>query len=145
MGQITDTKGRFVKGHTPWWVRQGVENPCKFIKYTKSRNKKISEKMKGQLNHRFGKKPINYIDGRSSMGSYKYGCDWKKIRILILRRDNHQCQMCGIEDVKLDIHHIVPFMDSFDNSLNNLITLCRQCHAKAEGEVIRSDRYTEAT
>ena len=35
------------------------------------------------------------------------------------------------------IHHIVPFLISFDNSLNNLITLCPHCHRRTEAEIMR--------
>jgi 5-methylcytosine-specific restriction endonuclease McrA len=49
-----------------------------------------------------------------------------------LQRDNYQCQICGKKE-SLHIHHIdgngcgrqMP-----NNKLNNLITLCKNCHAK---------------
>lgn len=77
----------------------------------------------------------NYIDGRSKLVSPKrYGDDWDKIRSLVYMRDNWTCQQCGKSKIKLDVHHIKPFLESFDNSLNNLVSLCRSCHIKEENK-----------
>ncbi len=35
----------------------------------------------------------------------------------------------------LDIHHKIPFLTSKDNSLENLITLCRRCRMKTEQKI----------
>ena len=58
---------------------------------------------------------------------YNYGLGWKEQRLLVLERD-HVCQKCGVSK-KLDVHHIIPFKVSEDNSLDNLITLCKSCHS----------------
>lgn len=90
---------------------------------------KISKKLKGR-------RPWNYIDGRSKLKSpLRYGDDWDKIRYLVYLRDNFTCQDCGVNNKSLDIHHKTPFMQTHDNSLNNLITLCRSCHLKAENKI----------
>ncbi len=66
------------------------------------------------------------------------GSNWKSARRQARERDNNTCQDCGITEqawgYRLDVHHIVPF-NTFDdsakaNALDNLITLCRNCHAK---------------
>ena len=44
-----------------------------------------------------------------------------------LKRDGYSCQYCGNKD-DVHVHHIVPYRISKDNSLNNLISLCRSCH-----------------
>lgn len=53
-------------------------------------------------------------------------------------RDNFQCQICGINEndckQNLQIHHIVPFKCTQDNSDDNLITVCSKCHPKIEGK-----------
>ncbi len=41
------------------------------------------------------------------------------------------CSLCGTSK-KIDIHHVVPFRYTEDNSLKNLIPLCRSCHRKVE-------------
>jgi len=116
-----------LKGRTTW--NKGI--PC-----SEESRKKNSETHKKSFKE--GKIQWNYIDGRSKgKGSGKYGCDWQKIRQLIIRRDNFTCQECGAKNKKLDIHHRIPFLMSFDNSLENLMSLCRSCHVKLEGEIIK--------
>lgn len=53
------------------------------------------------------------------------------LRIKILRRDNFSCRKCHIKFVGgygIEIHHINSFRESEDNSINNLISLCKVCH-----------------
>jgi len=61
-----------------------------------------------------------------------------------LRRDGCVCQRCG----KLmsnyanimrsnDVHHIVPLTDGGTHDLDNLMTLCYECHMKVHGEMKR--------
>jgi len=90
-----------------------------------------------------GKISWNYIDGRSKNCSpARYGDDWDKIRLLIYKRDNFTCQKCGItmnETKKAHhIHHIIPFLQTLDNSLKNLVTLCPSCHRKIETQIMRN-------
>lgn len=77
-----------------------------------------------------------------------YGPNWPSQRKKAYKRDNRTCRMCGKRTSKTpDVHHIKPFRefgyvrDVNDhylqaNGLQNLICLCRPCHAKAEkGEI----------
>lgn len=118
---------------------------------TKEEKERISKSMKGRKRPKFsdkwkqnlskshmGQVPSNYIDGRSKNKSPdRYGDDWDKIRLLVYRRDKFKCQHCGINGKRLDVHHKIPFLISFDNSLNNLMTLCRSCHMKEEARLIK--------
>lgn len=98
---------------------------------------KLSESHKLFYNNHPGYKPWNYIDGRSKiLGPARYGDDWDNIRYLIYLRDKFTCQDCGITGISLDVHHIKPFLISRDNSLTNLISLCRSCHMKRERNLI---------
>ena len=70
-----------------------------------------------------------------------YGPDWEQIRNAVRERDHHVCQNCGKFEasVKFDVHHIKPFK-AFENvadanKMDNLITLCKQCHRLAEASV----------
>lgn len=87
----------------------------------------------GELHHRWkgGREPY-------------YGENWHEQRRKVLRRDEYECQKCGIGDEKhresrdmgLDVHHIVPLRE-FEteeeaNRLDNLVTLCRNCHNQVE-------------
>jgi len=111
---INTGKTRFKKGIIPW-------------------NKGYGDYIKGDKHPRW-----RYIDGRSyNKPPYRYGDDWDKIRYLVYLRDNFTCQDCGIKGIGLDIHHKVPFLINRDNSLNNLITLCRSCHMKREWLILK--------
>ena len=102
----------------------------------KSKSEETCKKISGTRKRLFkeGKLKIwNYIDGRSKLLSpARYGDDWDKIRYLVYLRDRFTCQDCGIKGDRLDIHHIIPFLIEYNNSLSNLITLCRGCHMKRE-------------
>jgi len=60
---------------------------------------------------------------------------WEEIRIKILKRDNSKCRECG-KPAK-DVHHITPFRISYDDREENLVTLCKSCHKKADNYYIR--------
>jgi DEAD/DEAH box helicase domain-containing protein len=75
-----------------------------------------------------------------------YGPDWDQIREEILARDGHCCRKCGAGEPpgrSHDVHHLRPFRefgyvrganrkDRLANTPENLITLCRACHHRAE-------------
>lgn len=76
-----------------------------------------------------------------------YGENWLRQSRAARKRDNYTCQVCGKhqdENKKLlDVHHIIPFREfmyvpgenenyTAANALSNLITLCPDCHKKAE-------------
>ncbi|MBW8009693.1 MAG: DEAD/DEAH box helicase [Chloroflexi bacterium] len=71
----------------------------------------------------------------------KYGSSWKQQKNAARERDNFTCQNCGeVEDGRAhDVHHKIPFraFASFEeaNRLENLVTLCRPCHRRAESVV----------
>lgn len=67
-----------------------------------------------------------------------YGKDWTEITKQVKLRDHYTCQNCGKleSSVSFDVHHIKPFK-AFSNNreankMENLITLCKQCHRNAE-------------
>lgn len=64
-------------------------------------------------------------------GSFYRGVDFRKIRLKIIKKHNC-CQVCGKTNCKLDVHHIVPYRYSKDNSVENLILLCKPCHMEME-------------
>lgn len=70
-----------------------------------------------------------------------YGPTWRLQRALARRRDNYTCQVCGLceQGVEHHVHHKIPFRQftsaEVANQLDNLITLCPNCHKKAEGAV----------
>ncbi len=110
-------------------------------KKSKIWKKNISNGKKGKYcknGFKKGMTPWNYIDGRSKMQNWnRYGSNWKNIRKQVLKRDNHQCQLCGKFEGRLEIHHKIPFMKTQDNSLNNLVTLCAKCHRFIENKMFK--------
>jgi DEAD/DEAH box helicase domain-containing protein len=70
-----------------------------------------------------------------------YGSNWQTQRIAARTRDQFSCQFCGLPetDKAHHVHHIVP-LRSFSspelaNRLTNLVTLCPNCHLRAESAV----------
>lgn len=68
------------------------------------------------------------------------GTNWVSMRSAVLKRDYRTCQHCGATS-HLDVHHLIPARHfrtpEESNALNNLVTLCDSCHAKADGETRR--------
>ena len=65
---------------------------------------------------------------------------FRQNRMKALERDSFKCRKCGNPmDITgdFDIHHIIPFKKSKDDSLRNLITLCGSCHKRVENQYIR--------
>lgn len=54
---------------------------------------------------------------------------WKKIRASALRRDEYKCQMCGTAK-NLEVHHVRYDSLGTDEEINDVITLCDDCHTK---------------
>jgi 5-methylcytosine-specific restriction endonuclease McrA len=52
------------------------------------------------------------------------------MRILVLHRDQQRCVLCGRSsgEVSLEVAHIIPFSQGGNNDLDNLQTLCQDCH-----------------
>jgi len=72
----------------------------------------------------------NWQDGKSFE---PYGIEFnRKLKEQIRKRDNYTCQECGFTQkqlgYKLYVHHID--YNKQNNSSNNLISLCKQCHSQ---------------
>jgi 5-methylcytosine-specific restriction endonuclease McrA len=68
---------------------------------------------------------------------------WQRVRAVAKARDGHACQHCGGSRGGLSVHHIVSLARGGTNELENLVTLCARCHARAEGRGLGSDRGRE--
>jgi DEAD/DEAH box helicase domain-containing protein len=82
------------------------------------------------------------------VGPNDYGPNWSQQRNAARARDGFRCRQCGkaedpSEGRQHDVHHIVPFRSfgyvlglnenyRLANDLDNLQTLCRACHQRAE-------------
>jgi len=65
----------------------------------------------------------------------KWNREWRKVRPLVLERDNNTCLICkGKSDklfkknFKIIVHHIKKVKDGGISELNNLVTLCQPCN-----------------
>lgn len=106
----------------------------KLSKVLKGQHNSIETEFKSGKNHpMFGKKgklSPSYVNGE---GNKPYPLEFdNQLKESIRKRDNYQCQLCGIKEKdyyrKLDNHHIDYNKDNLDKS--NLITLCNQCNCK---------------
>jgi len=84
-----------------------------------------------------GDKHWNWRGGLSK--NYTTTFEWKQIRLSIIKRDNNKCRICESEE-RLQVHHIVPYRITQDNSEGNLITLCLSCHNKEEWSYYKSKK-----
>lgn len=86
-----------------------------------------------------------------------YGPGWSRVRRRALARDGYRCVVCGKSKGEIgrnpDVHHIVP-VRWFDNSddhdltdahrLSNVVSLCLDCHRKADFENLSPEELREA-
>ena len=66
---------------------------------------------------------------------------WRKLRLVIFRRDGYRCQKCG-KAGRLEVDHVIPIHRGGDVwDAGNLQALCRGCHIrKSAGESSRRKR-----
>ena len=57
---------------------------------------------------------------------------WKALRLVVLRRDEWRCQICGkiVMGKEAQIDHIRAVQDGGSDDEKNLQTLCSRCHGK---------------
>jgi 5-methylcytosine-specific restriction endonuclease McrA len=72
----------------------------------------------------------------------KYGKGWPAAKRYALERDEYTCQCCGSVE-QLEVHHWEPYSISFDNSPENLVTLCKECHIDKHKEYRREGFYED--
>lgn len=113
---------------------RGDKNPSKDPEV----RKKISLALIGKKHSKETRAKMSRDRGGSGNNNWKggisaepYGIDWTEtIRKAIRQRDKYQCQVCKKiqKRPRLDTHHID--YDKLNNDPNNLISLCKSCHAK---------------
>lgn len=94
-------------------------------------------------------RPPRYSKNQTGESGFRSLAKWTAKSLRIRERDNYLCQAClyGLSGTKrittehLEVHHIVPIADAWDDRLNddNLITLCREHHEMAEQGKIDRD------
>jgi len=150
---------------------KGRTSPMKGVKHSDETKQKIKKARKAQINvsgpkgkpwsaarknaqiARNGKPYIIRHKRKSVLKNLKplikngkeYHPLWHEIRKLIYKRDNWNCQECGVKchnNIRINCHHID--YDVTNNDFNNLITLCASCHAKTNFKRIDWTLYFKA-
>jgi hypothetical protein len=96
--------------------------------WKEERSKSLLGKYTGEASH-------YYIDGRSYLPENGYrGEDWEVARKRALEDANNKCFFSELENCKgcPEVHHIIPYFESHDNSQDNLIVLCTKHHRMFE-------------
>ena len=65
---------------------------------------------------------VGYQHG-DAMGFYN-------VKTAVLNRDNYTCQICGAQNTQLQVHHLQFRSHGGSDSMENLTTLCKDCHEK---------------
>ena len=87
----------------------------------------------------FGGKPPQVDHGQRIPSAREgYGLHWKDLSRMVRERDGWVCHLCGWHAVGrnryfLHAHHIVPRGRGGTDTLDNLISLCLECHAEQPG------------
>lgn len=58
------------------------------------------------------------------------------LKLLVLKRDGFKCKKCGRRDT-LHVHHVEFRSQGGADSMDNLVTLCFQCHEKVHTREVR--------
>ena len=62
---------------------------------------------------------------------------WREIRAQVLARARWVCQACGVR-TRLEVHHLVKrAQGGSDFDLDQLVALCRPCHAQTDAPYVR--------
>ena len=70
--------------------------------------------------------------------------DWRKTRIETLERDEYKCCICGNGNIELNVHHKIPVSKGGHDTLDNLETLCIECHREVHGyKILRKGKLNE--
>lgn len=115
----------------PDWQDKQPRDGCKHILKVKLNKEKITPLPSAKTD--FGPP-----DSRST-GDYP--SNWDTLRERTLERDHWECQKCGIKggqygSVRVVAHHIVPKSKGGEDKVDNLITLCHDCHEDEHGHSI---------
>lgn len=74
--------------------------------------------------------------GRDKAVRRKYGRAWKRIRDKYVS-EHPFCELCFEKGILVpvdEVHHKLPLAEGGTHDRNNLISLCKSCHAKIHGE-----------
>lgn len=78
---------------------------------------------------------------RDPASNKRYGRSWKRIRDRYIKAHSlcEECQKQGKLTPAEEVHHILPLSRGGTNAVNNLMALCKPCHARITVEM--GDRW----
>lgn len=108
------------------------------LSYLKKLKIPIRSNSEAHMGINCGEKHPFWTGGKCNSGHSR---EFKRKRDSIRKRDNDKCQFCGFTqeqnlqayNEKLSVHHID--YDKSNDKDENLITLCKKCHAKCKGNL----------
>lgn len=105
-----------------------------FKKHTEETKQKISDSHKGDKNPMYGKSGELSPTWQGGVSFEPYGLEFnKELKKYIKQRDMNTCQTPNCMNIeRLHIHHID--YNKKNNNVDNLITLCINCHTKTNGK-----------
>jgi hypothetical protein len=68
---------------------------------------------------------------KSNHAFYLQSAQWKKVRSVVLNRDNNKCVKCG--SAATEVHHKHYNLLGCDGEEESCISICRGCHQKEHG------------
>lgn len=54
--------------------------------------------------------------------------EWAMVSTECKQRDGYKCRVCGCNNERLNVHHVSYPFDVYDTTVNDVITLCEDCH-----------------
>ncbi len=140
-------EGRNISEEQKLLLRQriGDKNPMFGKTHSDDYKDRLKREMIGSGNH-------NWKGGKTLESDLRLtNTSWEKRKREVYERDNYICQSCnkkcrGTDRLTskdtIQCHHLIPWKETRDDSLNNLITLCLSCHSKIENnKTFREDFY----
>lgn len=157
-GNTKESYKKMMKTRVERYGKSGCRNPKertrKIIELSRNRYGKHMcknpEERSRKARMRTGEKSHNYHGGVSFE---LYGLEFdKKLKEVIRKRDNYRCQQCfrhqdelftkNGKKYNLVIHHVD--YNKRNNDSNNLISLCRNCHAQVGFRLEKWTKYFQA-
>ena len=70
---------------------------------------------------------------------------WRRLRRRVLKRDRHQCADCKRQGLgRAEVHHVQHLQDGGTDEMDNLTTLCYDCHRARHASAGRRETTREA-
>lgn len=115
----------------PDWNKRSPEDGCKHILKVKLENEYVD----------LLPNPKNDSGSYAATGQADYGENWDYLSNQTKKRDNWECQRCNAQggpygNSILHAHHIVPKAEGGEDKIENLITVCHDCHESIHGHSI---------